>query len=111
MSARVRTGLLVLATGAAAALPAGSAFPAEGSSPATPTPALTITPSIIDAIALPGAPLTPISVFNGTPVVFKARFYPALVHQRLDGSIVIRERRRELATAKRLFASDLRHES
>jgi hypothetical protein len=104
MRARVGAGLLALTTGLAAALQAGAALSSVRSPPALPTPSLTITPSIIDAIAVRGAFLTPIRVVNSTPVVFKVRFYPALVHQKLDGSLVIRERRRELAAAKKLFA-------
>jgi hypothetical protein len=65
---------------------------------------LSITPSIVDAVARPGTALVPMAVANSTPVTFRIRVYPALVHQRLDGSLVIRERRRDLAAARRLFA-------
>jgi len=94
----------MLATSFAVSLPAGAALPAGSSPRAVPPPSLTITPSIIDVVAERGDALTPMTVVNGTPVAFKMRFYPALVHQLLDGSLVIRERRRELASARRRFA-------
>jgi hypothetical protein len=69
----------------------------------SPQRALTITPSVIDTVARPGDALASIRIDNSTPVTFQIRVYLALVHQRLDGSLVIRERRQELAGAERLF--------
>ena len=64
---------------------------------------LSITPSVIEAVLPPRSRLVPISVRNASPFTFRIRIYPALVRQSLDGSLVIKERRRQLTAARRLF--------
>jgi hypothetical protein len=74
------------------------------SSAASPHGSLTISPAIIDTVARPPSQLEPIAVRNTTSVVFRVRLYPAFVDQKLDGSLVIRERKSQLRAARRLFS-------
>jgi hypothetical protein len=88
---------------ALAAVVASTLLSATAATPATRPGTLSITPSLIEAVLPPRSRLVPIAVRNGSLFTFRIRVYPALVRQSLDGSLVIKERRRQLAAARRLF--------